>query len=123
MTKTTYTKNGRMISEAEALDNGRIKDGVTITRHSMLMDGSMSAAITADMSPPQMHRPGFIDRAPADEMKLIVKRAAKDAALRDAWQSPPSLDDTQIGKPKAPSVTGNVYDRRDARLRNAWRTA
>lgn len=113
MTKVTYLKGTQVVSEAEATDNGVVRDGYTVQESFMLMDNR-----------PLQFGPGFIAIANTDSDKLEAARAARLKALGDAWRSPPALDETQINKPTVQAVTdGDVYARRDDRLRNAWRAA
>lgn len=125
MKKVTYMKGTQIVSEAEATENGVVRDGFRVVSHVSLMDSRSPAAMLAATTSGAMHRPGFVDNAPANEATLEAARDAKLKALGDAWRNPPALDEAQITKPTVPAATdgGDVYARRDARLRDAWRAA
>jgi len=124
MKKLTYMKGAQVVSEAEATENGVVRDGFRVVSHVSLMDSRLPAMLAATSSG-AMHRPGFINDAPANEATLEAARDAKLKALGDAWRSPPALDEALATKSTVPAVTdgGDIYARRDARLCNAWRAA
>lgn len=116
MSKVTYLKGTQIVSEAEATENGVLRDGYRVQTRMNMIDSSPRA-------PARLHRPGFIDSEPADAAALEAARADRLKRLGDAWRNPPALDQAQIEKPTVPAVAdgSDVYARRDARLRDAWK--
>jgi hypothetical protein len=124
MTKTQmFDKDGKPIHGDILPDGGRLRT------HMLMMDSAQPdiAAITraaiADTQPPQtaMHRPGSAALTDTDRDAREKARDARKASLSDAWRNPPTLDAAQIERPAPTTPTGEAADRRDARLRDAWK--
>jgi hypothetical protein len=104
---TYFDRNGRELSEDEALDhNGIIRDGVTARTSLMMRDGINPALTALQRSVASRHqlsdqevascRPGFRyprsgSRAAADRQALVRLYDALDAELSQAYRTPPSF--------------------------------
>ena len=126
-----YDKHGNKLEDETIVpDGGRVvvKHGDSIRVPVLLMDAAPDvAAITrkaladAERSQAAMHRPGSVALTDADRDAREKALAARDARLVGAWKNPPTLDTAGTAKPAPTTPSGDAADRRDARLRDAWR--
>lgn len=138
-----FDKDGNPINAKIMPDGGRLRTHMTlmdaahpdiaaITRAAMtdadrdLADirDIMDITRLADRQPTvtvARHRPGSAVLTDTDRDAREQALAARDARLVSAWKSPPAVDAAQIEKPAPTTPTGDPADRRDARLRDAWR--
>lgn len=102
MKVTFFDANGAQVDKSIATDErGVVKQGFTIRTNMLMMDSA--------------ERNTFVPLTDEQKSDAI---AARNAALSNAWRNPAPLADTQtitVGD------TGDVYERYDRRLSDAWR--
>jgi len=101
------TADGQQVSPGEALDaHGTLRPGITMRTRSVLMDGR------------------YVPMTDADKDRRRAQVVAYNARIGSAWRDPAAqhhdggaakLRDEALAK-----IT-NVYERYDARIRDAWR--
>lgn len=100
------TLDGTQVAEHDAFDSrGLLRDGYTMRSKVMLRDGVPSPV--------------------ADAAEVLRKREQIDrynARIGDAWRNPPAVVDTVDARSAAHAKLGNVYERYEQRLVDAWRS-
>ena len=91
MTKHTYTRGGRPISEADALDNGVLRDGVSMHVAARFRDSEMTGDARAQFTdgsndPTQANRPGWRLRIGDQRQAQHDAYAAYERDLTNRWR-------------------------------------
>lgn len=99
------TRTGAEVDEHTALDaRGCIRDGFTMRIKLMLMDGV----------------PVATDHVPLTNKEKLDQIDRRNAELSNAWRNPPPTP-AMTAVRADDEDTGDVYERRDRRLRDAWK--
>lgn len=101
------TRTGAEVDEHTALDErGCIRDGIIMRTKLLLMDGV------------PIERDTFV---PLSDQQKSDAIAARNAKLSNAWRNPAPLADNHASTHVEQRDTGDVYERYDRRLSDAWR--
>jgi hypothetical protein len=122
-TAQMFDKDGNPISAKV------MPDGGVLRVHALLMDranpdiAAITRAAMTDSQPSQaaIHKPSAAVLTLADRTTREQALGARNKRLVDAWKNPPAISAAQIEKPAPTAPTGDAVDRRDARLRDAWK--
>ena len=118
-----YDDKGRKLASGTI-----VPDGGKLKVSTLMMDAApditaITRAALADAERPQaaFHKPSSAVLTDADLDARERQRADRKAKLSDAWRDPSAVNALQSEKPAPTTPTGDAADRRDARLRDAWR--
>jgi hypothetical protein len=120
-----FDERGRKLASGFQVPvGGRIKVPLNMMDGASPDIAALTRQVVTDSQLPQaaaLNRPGSIALADADRAAREKALDVRDKRLVDAWKSPPAIQAAQIEKPALTTPAGDAADRRDARLRDAWR--